>query len=524
MKPLPLNIQTFKSIIDKKLLYVDKTEEICKLLEAPIAYYFLSRPRRFGKSLLISTLQEIFEGNRTLFEGLYIYDKIDWKKHPVIRIDFSKLTYKNGEELEQAIISLFNANAKAYEIVLEKPQMKESWAELVEKIYEKTQTEVVLLIDEYDAPINNFIDEPHILKGVQDVIREFYKTTKALDGYWRFVFVTGITKYAKLSLFSAINNITDISIHPRYHAILGIGIEDLEKYFHDYLQVLEEKFQMDRTTLLTHIRWWYNGYSWNGRNKFFNPYSLLHFFDRKEFTNYWFSTGTPTLLVQQIKKTSQSIAKYEKIEVTHTTFESFEVEDMPLDALLWQTGYLTIIKVEATLYGVNYTLSFPNNEVRISFVKHILATYTNYHLSQVEPDVKRLKHYLFEENFKDFIQLLQRFIGGIPSKLHIQHEYYYHSLFYMILTLVGVKLRLEERYYKGDIDGVLEFKNKIYIIEFKYSKDGRRTMKGLTHDALHQIKAKDYARPFIGENPQRKILLLGIGVLNKEVGFEVEIL
>lgn len=388
MKPLPLNIQTFKSIIDKKILYVDKTEEICKLLESPIAYYFLSRPRRFGKSLLVSTLQEIFEGNKALFKGLYIYDKINWKKHPVIRIDFSKLTYKNGEKLEQAIISLFNATAKEHEIALEKPQMKERWAELVEKIYEKTQAEVVLLIDEYDAPINSFIDEPQTLKGVQDVIREFYKTTKALDGYWRFVFVTGITKYAKLSLFSAINNITDISIHPRYHAILGIGIEDLEKYFHDYLLVLEEKFQMDRTTLLAHIRWWYNGYSWNGRDKFFNPYSLLHFFDRKEFTNYWFSTGTPTLLVQQIKKNNQSIANYEKIEVTHTTFESFEVEDMPLDALLWQTGYLTITKADATIYGVNYTLSFPNNEVRISFVKHILSTYTNYNLSQVEPDVK----------------------------------------------------------------------------------------------------------------------------------------
>ena len=323
--------------------------------------------------------------------------------------------------------------------------------------------------------------------------------------------MTGITKYAKLSLFSAINNITNICIYPNFHAIVGIRIQELE-----------QKYDISREALLEFIRWWYNGYSWNGRDKFCNPYSLLHLFDRLQFKNFWFSTGTPSLLIQQIKKTNQSVANYEKVKVSESIFESFEVKNMPLDSLLWQTGYLTITDIKETIEETDYTLSFPNNEVRISFVKHILATYTNYNLNQVEPDAKRLKRYLLEENLEGFIQLLQRFIGGIPSKLHIQHEFYYHSLFYMILTLVGVKLRLEERYYKGDIDGVLELSDKVYIIEFKYSKDGRRTMKGLTDEALNQIKTKDYARPFVGEQPRRRILLLGIGVLNKQVGHQLK--
>ncbi|MGB0932259.1 MAG: AAA family ATPase, partial [Chitinophagales bacterium] len=467
MKPLPLNVQTFRKIIAGNYLYIDKTDEIAKLLQSPDGYYFLSRPRRFGKSLLISILEELFKGNQELFKGLYIYDKIEWKTHPVARIDFSKLTYKDGEELEKALLAHFDAIAKEYELSLVKPQMKERWAELIAKLYEKTQMPVVLLIDEYDAPINSFIDQPLILKDIQEVIREFYKTTKALDEYWRFVFVTGITKYAKLSLFSAINNITDISIHPRYHAILGISVADLEVYFKDSLMALEEKFDMSREALLEYIRWWYNGYSWNGQDKFCNPYSLLHLFDRLQFKNHWFTTGTPSLLIQQIKKPNQSVANYEQIKVSESAFESFEVEDMPLESLLWQTGYLTIVKIKESIEETQYTLSFPNNEVRVSFVKHILATYTNYNLNRVEPDAKRLKRYLLEENLDGFIRLLQRFIGGIPSKLHIQHEFYYHSLFYMILTLVGVKLRLEERYYKGDVDGVLEFKGKVYIIEFK---------------------------------------------------------
>lgn len=522
MKPLPLNVQTFSKIIAGDYLYADKTKEIAKLLKAPHGYYFLSRPRRFGKSLLISTLEEIFKGNKELFKGLNIYDKIDWKEYPVVRIDFSKITHKNGEELEKALMTHFDSVAEDYGLSLVQSQMKEKWTELIQKLYEKSGMPVVLLIDEYDSPINSFIEEPDILQGIQDTIREFYKTTKALDAYWRFVFITGITKYAKLSLFSAINNITDISIHPRFHAVVGISIQELEVYFNDYLVALEKKFDMSREVLLEYIRWWYNGYSWNGRDKFCNPYSLLHLFDRLQFKNFWFSTGTPSLLIQQIKKTNQSVANYEEIKVSESMFESFEVKDMPLHALLWQTGYLTITNVKETIEETDYTLSFPNNEVRLSFVKYILATYTNYNLTQVEPDAKRLKGYLLEENLEGFIQLLQRFISGIPSKLHIQHEFYYHSLFYMILTLVGVKLRLEERYYKGDIDGVLEFKDKVYIIEFKYSKDGRRTMKGLTDEALNQIKTKDYARPFVGEQPQRRILLLGIGILNKEVGHQLK--
>ncbi len=523
MKELPLNIQAFKEIIEKKLLYVDKTEEIYKIVQTPVAHYFLSRPRRFGKSLLINTLQQIMEGNKELFRGLFIYDKIEWIKYTVIRIDFSKLTYKDGESLESAIISILDDTARKHDLILSHTAMKEKWAELVKKIYEKTQTEVVLLIDEYDDPINNFLSKPDIIQGIQEVLRQFYKATKALNNYWRMVFITGITKYAKLSLFSVMNNLTDISVDDTFSQIVGFTKKDLEVYFEDYLMILQKKLGIDRIALMGHVQHWYNGYSWDGENKLYNPYSILSLFQKMEFRNFWFSSGTPALLIEQIKTLRHSLAEYESKPLTLDTFESFEVEDMPVDSLLWQTGYLSIQSREFIDIGYTiYNLAYPNNEVRISFIKHILAHYTKYNIGRVEPDARLLKQYLLEDNIDAFIELLQQFIGRIPSKLHLEHEYYYHSLFYMILRLMGVDLQLEKRGYKGDVDGVLEFVDKVFIIEVKYSKDGRRTMKGLTNTAIQQIKQKDYPRPYIGETPQRKIFLLGIGVLEKEVGYELE--
>ena len=523
MKKLPLNIQTFKDIIKQDFLYVDKTKEIYQLVHTPSVRYFLSRPRRFGKSLLISTLQEIMEGNKELFKGFWIYDKIHWKKHIVVRIDFSKLTYTDGQTLEQDIILAIEKIAKEHGIELSEENMKSKWEELIKSLYKTSRNQVVLLIDEYDAPINNSIDKPHIIDGIQDVLRQFYQITKAIDTYWRMVFITGITKYAKLSLFSAMNNLTDISVDDTFSQVVGFSKADLKVYFEGYLTVLQDKLRTDGETLMRHIQYWYNGYSWDGENKLYNPYSILSLFQKMEFRNYWFSSGTPTLLIQQIKKIEHSLAGYESKPLTLDIFESFEVENMPVDSLLWQTGYLSIQSREFIDIGYTiYNLAYPNHEVRTSFIKHILAHYTRYNIGRIEPDARLLKEYLLRDNIDAFIELLQQFIGRIPSKLHIEQEYYYHSLFYMILRLVGVDLQLEKRGYKGDVDGVLEFPNKVYIIEVKYTKDARRTMKSLTNAAIQQIKQKDYPRPYIGEIPQRKIYLLGIGVLEKKIGYQVE--
>jgi hypothetical protein len=518
MKKLPIGIQTFSKIIKGNYLYVDKTQQIAELIESG-EYFFLSRPRRFGKSLLISTLSEIFSGNQELFQGLYIYDKIEWQSYPVILIDFNKISYTNDKIFEASLLSFLDKVAAEYDIVLSNIFIKDKFGELIEKISKKTQQKVVVLIDEYDKPIVEHIDDIEKATKNREVMRDFFGILKSSDPFLRFVFLTGVSKFSRVSIFSELNNIRDITFSRQFATLLGYTQKELESNFDFYIQDLGTVLEIKKPVLLTKIKTWYNGYSWNAKDKMYNPFSILNLFMDQRFSNYWFATGTPTFLMKLIKKTELDTSEFENKKVSEILFDSYNLENLNIFALLFQTGYLTISEINQKSRTIQYILNFPNFEVKQAFMTFLFNSFTKNDLGDIQPAAEDLRDYLENDDIEGFINIIRALFAKIPYTLHIKKEAYYHSLFYMIAVLMGVEIDLEVLTDKGRIDGVLEFDNKIYLIEFKYAEDGTN-MDGLTNKAIKQIKDKNYGERFLNDLRQR--VYLGIGVLGKEIGYQIE--
>ncbi|MBC7474370.1 MAG: AAA family ATPase, partial [Candidatus Sericytochromatia bacterium] len=416
LKSLPLGEQTFKDIIEKNKLYVDKTEEIYKLLETRNKYFFLSRPRRFGKSLLISTLKEIFSGNKELFKDLWIYDKIDWVKYPILRIDFNGMVYSQGtkafiESLDSKIQDLAND----YKIVLENKDFKKAFKELIKKLSEKEK--VVILIDEYDKPIIEYIEDIEKAKEMRGILKDFYITLKEADEYIHFAFLTGVSKFSKVSVFSALNNLTDISLREKFSKIVGIDEEQLYSYFGERITLLAQKENISEDKLKLILRKWYNGYSWDGKNFVYNPYSLLSVFSAEEFKNYWFETGTPTFLIKMIKEYNLDVKKLEKSVLSEEDFSSYEVDNMNVMALLFQTGYLTIKEIiRNDSFEKEYLLSYPNKEVKDSLLNFILDDFAGKQISN-DISINEMVRKLKANDLDSFIDILKSIFGTIAVKM-----------------------------------------------------------------------------------------------------------
>lgn len=362
MKKLPIGIQTFRKLIDEDFLYVDKTKDIFQLLADGGQYYFLSRPRRFGKSLLVSTLKEIFLGNRDLFKDLWIHDKIQWKEYPVVHLDFLGLKYDTPEELTKTLEYMIDQSAAAYKVQLDESGYDKRFKELIRKLSQREK--VVVLVDEYDKPIINHIENPDIAKQNRDILRTFYEAIKGSDEYIRFVFITGVSKFSKVSIFSGLNNLDDITVHHKFATLLGYTHDDVLHYFGSHLQGHPEH----------QIKQWYDGYSWDGEHFVYNPLSILHFIDRGKFGNFWFSTSTPTFLINFIRKYKIDVKRIENYETSQLLFDSFDIERINVFALLFQTGYLTIKEVdEISPTQTIYRLSYPNQEVKEAFLEYIAA-------------------------------------------------------------------------------------------------------------------------------------------------------
>lgn len=504
MKRLPIGIQTINKIIEDDYIYVDKTKVIFKLMKGE--YFFLSRPRRFGKSLLVSTLKEIFSGNKELFKNHWIYDKIEWKSHPVIHIDFSSITHSEGREnfKENILLSLYNT-ATSYGIALETEDLKECLSEMVTKLHEK-YGKVVILIDEYDKPIIDYLEDINKANENKELLAGFYETIKPLDKYLRFVFITGVSKFSKVSIFSRLNNLLDITMDEAYWNICGYTQNELEENFDKHIDVLMEKSNLTKENLLKKIKHWYNGYSWDGKNTVYNPFGILLLFQQNQFKNHWFQTATPTFLIKLINSKNEPIEDYEGFRVGEESFDSYDIENIDPVILLFQTGYLTIKRIR----NRRYYLGYPNFEVKESFMVHLLANYSNIMPSRIKPIYFDMLDYLEEENIEKFKRSLVALFAKIPYQLHIDKESYYHSLTYVILELLGADIVLEESTDKGRIDGVLELEKQIYIIEFKMNK---------AEDALKQIEEKKYYEKYIDKN--KKIILLGIGGFREK---ELEVL
>ncbi len=497
MKKLPLGIQTFSKLIENDYLYIDKTKLIFDLIASGSNYYFLSRPRRFGKSLLLSTLKEIFAGNRNLFRDLWIYDQIPWQKHPVIHMDFSVITHsKDPTNFEKNINYFLDKTAEEYGLLLEAVENKEKLLELTKRLHDQFGP-VVILIDEYDKPIVDHLENIAKADENKAVLASFYEVIKYMDKYLKFVLITGVSKFSKVSIFSKLNNLKDITLLPEYNTLCGYTQAELEASFSEYVEILAHKEATQKAALLAKIKKWYNGYSWfDGQSTVYNPFGILNLFDSKLFRNYWFQTATPTFLLNLIKEQKVQVADFDGYKAGEAVFESFDLEKIHPAALLFQTGYLTIKKYR----NRRYTLSYPNFEVKESFLIHLLATFSGLPAPDTEPLYLDMLDYLAEENIPRFTKCLIALFAGIPAILHLEFEAYYQSLFYLVLALLGAEIILEENTDKGRIDGVLELENQIYLIEFKLDQ---------ADTALQQIKTKRYYEKYLKDS--RKIILLGVG-------------
>ncbi len=497
MRGYPLGVQTFSEIIERNLLYIDKTQEIYNLLQGK--YYFYARPRRFGKSLMLSTIKSVYEGKKELFKGLWIEDKWDWsKKHPVIHLGFSGMGHR-VVGLEEAISKELDLIAGQHDFSLKENDYVRKFKELIQKAA-KHEGKVILLIDEYDKPIIDYLGkEVETAEKNRSILKSFYSVIKDCDPYIEFMMITGISKFSKVSIFSELNNLTDITLHWRYLTLTGITQKELEDNFKEEIRELASANNWTTEELKEKIRHWYNGYSWDGKQFLYNPYSILAYFDFREFKNFWFETGTPTFLLKLME--NQRMVKLENLEVGEVTFSSYNIKKLQLIPLLFQTGYLTIKK--KNLNGL-YTLSYPNLEVRASLLQNIIGFLGKTDASYSTPTVIHLRKAFEEQQLEHLIRLIKSIFKNIPNQIFKSKdkvgEFYYHSLIYLVFFYLGEYIESEINTNDGRLDAVIKTAKYIYVLEFKLDTSGQV--------ALQQIKDKGYAEKYYADDRQK--ILIGI--------------
>jgi len=523
MKGLPTGMQYFKEIIENNYLYVDKTEFIHKIASTG-KFYFLSRPRRFGKSLMVSTLEELFKGNKELFKDLYIYDRWDWKSnYPIIKVDFGEISHDSSSNLKLSLNKFLKDTAANENLELEEINLlPDKFSELIRKLYDKTGKQVVVLIDEYDKPIIKHLDEINLAKSNRDVLSSFYQVLKGNDKHLRFVFLTGVSKFSKTSIFSELNNLTDLTLSPKFAKICGHTQDELEIYFKEHIDELSKKANVSKNVFLELIKEWYNGYSWDGKNFLYNPYSILNFFETCEFNNYWFDTGSPTFLVDMIMSNPKNINTFLNQETKIVgSFPSFDLEKIDLNTILLQTGYLTIKNKKVALGKLpEYYLSIPNKEVHDSFYSHLLSYFTDGSPGSIQPMAEDMLKYIIAGDEDKLTKSFEGLLNNIPSVLHAKieniNEAYYHLLFTSWLQILGFNVNNEDRCLGGDADTILRINDLTIIIEYKYST--KLSLETMLNNGIKQIKNKKYHKPY----QNKKLIFVSIATKPKEVACKIE--
>ena len=504
MKFLPLGNQNFKELIDNDYIYVDKTKWIHKLLDVPKGIYFLSRPRRFGKTLTVSTLFHLFKGRKELFQGTYIYDKWDFEERPVIRLDMSQVNSVEGiEVLKQQLIKITSKQADLNNINITKSIYNDIFEELVEKL-----DNPVLLIDEYDKLILNNLHKPDYVDQIREVLREFYGVIKSHESNFSFIFMTGISKFSKMSIFSELNNLTDLTLRKKYSTMLGLTDEEIAENFQPYIQKVKEENNFTDEEFWIRLKDYYNGFSFDGENFVYNPYSILNFFDTGEFRNYWFESGTPSHLIKLIKNQNLKSTDFSTKRVSIDFTSRRPIESTSPESFLFQAGYLTIKNKE----GEFYLLDYPNTEVRSSF--NMLFLDSVYNLRN-EADLRyNIQKGLRNNDFQLVFNQFQNLFSSIPYNLFTDKESYYHTVLLTLLWATGIKTTAEDMSNLGRSDIVIEFGNDIYVLELK--RDSAKK-------ALQQIKEKGYYKKFTGQD--KTIYLVGIEIDDEQrnlVDYEIE--
>lgn len=489
MKRLPTGIQTFSEIIEGNYTYVDKTEDIYNLVHSG-KYYFLARPRRFGKSLLIDTISNLFSGNREYFKDLFIYDKWEWSNsYPVIKINFTGGRVRTPESLNSRIEAILKENSKRLGIDI---PVKGDLYDFIQKVYQDYGKRVVVLVDEYDKPVIDTINNRGLALENRAILADFYSAIKASDEYVKFAMLTGVTKFSKVNLFSNLNNLTDITIDKEYGNITGYTQKDLETTFKEHLLGVD----------IAMVKRWYNGYNYLAE-PIYNPYDILMFISKKFiFKNYWWETGNPSFLIDILKKSNFYLPNLDNLRVEEETLNNFDVEKIGLIALLWQTGYLTFDKMESFSSGIEYTMRIPNLEVKNSLNNLFLSYLVQDDNSVVQKS--RVHKILLDENLDAFIDTLKSLFSSITYNNHFknrisEYEGYYSSIVYTFLSSLGYDTVGEDVTSRGRIDLTLKTKGAIYIFEFKVDSPEK---------SLNQIYNKRYYEKYLTSG--KNIYIIGI--------------
>ncbi|UTC63126.1 ATP-binding protein [Treponema sp. OMZ 787] len=518
-RKMPIGVQSFEVIRKENFVYVDKTELIWKLINAS-RVHFLSRPRRFGKSLLLSTLKAYFLGQKELFKGLAI-EKLEegekekreiWQKYPVFYLDFNLSKYETREDLE----SLLNYNLCNWEEVYGSKDSEQTFSErfagLIRRAYEKTGKQAVVLIDEYDKPLLQTMWKDEALnEAYRTILKGFYGVIKSSDQYVRFAFLTGVTKFSKVSIFSDLNNLRDLSLLSDYSAICGISQEELEAGFCPEIEALAENNELSYEETLTKLKQRYDGYLFARKGKgMYNPFSLLNVFASREFSSYWFATGTPTFLIDYLKKAYYNIPDLDgNVKMNEAGLETYRAETLNPLPILFQSGYLTI--KDYNDFSRLYRLGFPNDEVRYGFLDNLLPAYTPIRTDKTGLSIWEFYEQIEAGDVDGFMQKMKGIISGIPydnltEKDLALREQNYQTAVYLVFALMNQFVHTEVHCSTGRADCIVELKDKVYIFEFKLSSTGQAEDSAIKNaaakDAVNQIKEKNYAGKYSGSGKQ----------------------
>jgi hypothetical protein len=485
MKPkLPIGLQNLREMRTEGYVYIDKTAHVARLAQEG-KYYFLARPRRFGKSLLVDTLAEAFAGSRELFAGLYLEDHWDWsRRYPVLRFDFGRGEAHAPAALEDKITYQLNTQAHALSIPLTEPEIGNRFDQLVSRLAEAARAPVVVLIDEYDKPILDNLGKSELARTMREILKNFYSVLKGLDPCLKFVLLTGVSKFSKVSLFSGLNNLEDITLDPRAATLCGYTHAELLSGFGACLDGVD----------LTEVRHWYNGYNFLGE-PVYNPFDILLYLRHREFRPYWFETGTPTFLVKLLAERGFFTPNLARLRTNLELLSTFDVEHIAAEALLFQTGYLTIRQAEQPIRGHwVYTLGYPNHEVETSLNASLLSTYTDDPSRSVAHRL-RLLDLLLAGDLAGLKDLLHALFASIPHQWYdnnpiSRYEGYYASVFYSHFAALGLDIVLEDATNQGRVDMTVQCQNRIYLFEFKVVE------LDTTGGALQQLKDKGYAEKY----------------------------
>ena len=499
----PIDTANFKWIRENGFIYVDKTGYI-QSMTIKGKYYFLARPRRFGKSLFLDTLAEYFQGNRALFKGLAI-DKLqpeEWESYPVLRLNLTGKDYSDSKSLVAHITDQLTKPENEYGIENSAQEFEGRFHYLIQRISNKSGKKVVILIDEYDAPLTSSIDKPDLQEIYRRQLQGFYSVLKASEEYIQFCMLTGVTRYGKVSVFSGLNNLIDITFDNRYAGICGITSEELHLYYDKGVENLARELNVSKEGIYEKLKFYYDGYHFSSSLlDIYNPFSINHAFEKGEFKDYWCKSGVPTILSKSLLENDFDVEKLKGRKVPESALIDLSMYTADPIPLFYQTGYLTIKNYEERRQ--RYTLGYPNREVESAILGNILKVYTNSNEDR-HALIYDMEDALEEGEVKEFIKILSAFLSSIPNQLHKyvdKYENYYHTIFYCLTTLIGLDVEAEYSTSEGFIDLLIKTSDYVYIIELKVN--------GTAEDAMKQIEEKHYAAPFASDS--RKVVKIGIG-------------